>query len=349
VHKELVIGGSGSFRITPIGLRVIGKPGIDEWISYGEVIKKIENATPWVIGDWLLYGEKWYGEEYTQAIDSTGKDYKTIRTYQDTCRAFGDSTRRRVNVPFSLHSELAWCNEDEQDKWLDICESEGLKRDELRKRIKDVKLLAKAELGKQIRLDIDFRRGDFREVFRDIADGSVDLILTDPPYPKEYLDLWDGLSAFAARVLKPGAFCIAYSGQANLPEVIRRLGTSLEYYWTFCLYHEGSTQIVNGINVMCRWKPILLYQKAPKRKIDNTVQDYLVSSGKQEKGDHEWQQTESGVGRLIELFSEPGDIILDPFAGSGTALKCAHDAGRKPIGCELDEKSYNVAKLRIAS
>ena len=212
-----------------------------------------------------------------------------------------------------------------------------------------VELSDKAERGKNIRIDIDFRLGDFRKVLADLPDDSVDLILTDPPYPRDFIDLWSGLSEFAARVLKPGAFCIAYSGQANLPEVIKRMGEHLVYYWTFCLYHQGSTQIVNGVNVMCRWKPILLYQKQPRKKIPNTMQDYLISEGVQEKDDHEWQQTESGVGKLIELFSNPGDIVLDTFAGSGTTLKCARDAGRKPIGCEIDKDTYNRAKLRISS
>ena len=207
----------------------------------------------------------------------------------------------------------------------------------------------KADRGKKIRLDIDFRLGDFRKVFDDLSDDSVDLILTDPPYPKDFIDVWSGLSEFAARVLKPSAFCIAYSGQANLPEVIKRMGEHLVYYWTFCLYHQGSTQIVNGVNVMCRWKPVLLYQKPPRKKIPNTMQDYIISEGVQEKDDHEWQQTESGVGKLIELFSNPGDTVLDTFAGSGTTLKCAMDAGRKPIGCEIDKDAYNRAKLRISS
>ena len=34
----------------------------------------------------------------------------------------------------------------------------------------------------------------------------------------------------------------------------------LDYYWTFAVYHEGQTQIVNGVNLICRWKPVLLFQ-----------------------------------------------------------------------------------------
>ncbi len=50
---------------------------------------------------------------------------------------------------------------------------------------------------------------DFRNV--NIKDNSIDLILTDPPYPKEYLPLWKDLSFFASRVLKPSKFLLTYS------------------------------------------------------------------------------------------------------------------------------------------
>lgn len=58
--------------------------------------------------------------------------------------------------------------------------------------------------------NVDLRLGDFREILSNVPDASVDLILTDPPYPKEYLHLWSALSELAARVLKPGALLIAY-------------------------------------------------------------------------------------------------------------------------------------------
>jgi len=53
--------------------------------------------------------------------------------------------------------------------------------------------------------DIEIRHGDFREVLADIPDQSVKLILTDPPYGKNYLSLWDNLGKFAARVLQQDA------------------------------------------------------------------------------------------------------------------------------------------------
>lgn len=51
---------------------------------------------------------------------------------------------------------------------------------------------------------------------------------------------------------------------------------------------------------------------------------------------------------LVERFSDPGDVILDPFAGSGTTLRAAKDLGRKAIGIEIDRKYCDVAIRRLA-
>jgi hypothetical protein len=201
------------------------------------------------------------------------------------------------------------------------------------------------EAGRQKQVNVDFRLGDFTEVLADIPDGSVDCIITDPPYPYEFIDCWSRLSEFAASKLKPNGFCIAYSGQANLNHVMRLMDHSLQYYWVMAVYHEGSTQIVNGSNFMCRWKPVLVYQNGKKR-MPNVVQDYFISKQREKEG-HDWQQSLSGVKYLIEHFTKTGDLIVEPFAGSGTTIKAAIEMNRSVIAAEIDETTYNIAKAGL--
>lgn len=201
------------------------------------------------------------------------------------------------------------------------------------------------EIGKTKKIDVDFRLGDFEDVFKDIPDGSIDCIITDPPYPKEFLNEWSKLSRVAKRVLKPNGYCVAYSGQMYLPEVLQRMSENLDYYWTFAVYHKGQTQIINGINLMCRWKPVLIFQNG-KKKLQNTFQDYFISE-QREKTAHDWQQSESGVAYLIEMFTNKGDTILEPFAGSGTTIIAGKSKGRNIIAAEIDEKTYNIAKALL--
>ena len=179
--------------------------------------------------------------------------------------------------------------------------------------------------------DIDIRKGDFKKVLSDVYD--IDFILTDPPYPEEYLDCFSDLSKFASEHLKKDGFVAVYSGQYHLPEVIKRLSEHLTYVWTFCLYHIGKKQLVNGVNIMCGWKPVLIFSKG-KKKMKFSAYDVLTSEA-MEKHSHEWQQSESGASQLIEIFSNPKDLIVDPFAGSGTFNKVAKEMGRKSIGAEI--------------
>ena len=71
-----------------------------------------------------------------------------------------------------------------------------------------------------------------------------------------------------------------------------------------------------------------------KKKMRFSAYDVLLSE-KREKDMHPWQQSGSGVLELINILTKRGELIVDPFAGSGTFLKAASDNGRKAIGAEI--------------
>ena len=119
----------------------------------------------------------------------------------------------------------------------------------------------------------------------------------------------------------------------------------LDYYWTFSLYHTGNRQLITPRNIFCGWKPILIFQNG-FRKLKEPLDDIITGTGL-EKEYHEWQQSERELIPIIENFTNPGETILDPFAGSGTTLLAAKKLNRKPIGIELDKDHYKVAVNRI--
>ena len=220
-----------------------------------------------------------------------------------------------------------------------------IKKEE-KKQAKEQKLKQQAEEGAKKNIDIDLRLGDFENVFADVKDGSIDCIITDPPYPYEFIEEWSKLSRFAKRVLKPNGFCIAYSGQMNLPEVINRMNENLSYYWTFSLMHTGTKQLINGRSLFCGWKPILVFQNGFS-KINTPFDDFIIGSG-MEKNSHRWQQSELELKHLIDNFTNVGDTILEPFAGSGTTVLAVLKSNRNVLGAEIDEQSYNISKKRIS-
>lgn len=64
---------------------------------------------------------------------------------------------------------------------------------------------------------------------------------------------------------------------------------------------------------------------------------------------HTAQKPLSLMMALVEDFTDPGDLVIDPFAGAGTTVLAAFIAGRKGVGCEIDPNYAQAANARIAA
>lgn len=189
----------------------------------------------------------------------------------------------------------------------------------------------------------DIRLGDFREVLADIPDGSVDLILTDPPYPAEFLPLWSDLGALAKRVLSPSGVLAAMSGHSYLPEVYARLGEHMTYRWTMAYLMPGQSAVVHARRVVTQWKPVLVYGSNDRRLHD------VATSKAADKDYHGWGQSESGMYDLLRLLADPGAMVCDPFVGGGTTAVVAEALGCHFVGAELDPETHARAVRRLAA
>lgn len=275
-----------------------------------------------------------------------GNQYKKMAKSEITTLANVGITRDESSDAKIIKEEETLVNEvmEEIEKSGAVIEPKKVAHN-VRKKKKEEKQKKLAEEGAKKEIDVDFRLGNFEEVLTDISDNSVDLILTDPPYSHKYIESWTKLSKFAAKKLKENGFCIAYSGQMYLPEVMKRMGENLDYYWTFSLLHTGSRQLINARNVFCGWKPLLVFQNGFK-KLETKMDDFIIGSGR-EKGQHKWQQAVNELTSIIEKFTKPGDLIVEPFAGSGTTIIAAKKLDRNIIAAEIEKETYNIAKGRI--
>ena len=59
---------------------------------------------------------------------------------------------------------------------------------------------------------------------------------------------------------------------------------------------------------------------------------------------HPAQKPVKVLKQLIEIFTDPGDVVIDPCAGSGSTLRAAMEMGRSAFGFEIDRNFYNRAK-----
>lgn len=183
----------------------------------------------------------------------------------------------------------------------------------------------------------EIRRGDFADVLADLEDGSVDLILTDPPYGDDALPSYARLAEFAAAKLKPGGSLVCYTGQSILPDVLDTFGKWLRYWWTLSLDHTHGGQQLPGKWVFVEWKPIVWYVR-DYREGRSYVAD-KVRGTRPNKDAHEWAQGVEEVVYLIESLTDIGGLVVDPFAGSGSFGRAALRLGRRFVGADLDPDS----------
>jgi 16S rRNA G966 N2-methylase RsmD len=188
--------------------------------------------------------------------------------------------------------------------------------------------------------------GSLDEMAAQIEPDSVDAIITDPPYPLEYLPLHETLARVAARVLKPGGSLLAMVGHIYLPDILALMTPHLRYQWTLA-YVTGSPSVaVHSRKALVGWKPVLWFVKGDYR--GDAISD-VCRSDRAEKGHHDWGQSESGFDELLHRFARPGDTVLDPFVGGGTCAVVALARGCRFIGIDVEQGAIATTAARIAA
>ncbi|MCL2745447.1 MAG: hypothetical protein FWE67_16525 [Planctomycetaceae bacterium] len=188
------------------------------------------------------------------------------------------------------------------------------------------------------------------EAIRHVEKESVDFIFTDPPYPKEYLHVYNDLARFAGHALKDGGSLLCMVGQSYLPEVLTRLHTELlHYHWTLAyLTPGGQAAQLWERKVNTFWKPVLWFIKGgkPSSWISDVVKSSVNDNDKQH---HRWGQSESGMFDLMDRFVVPNQTICDPFLGGGTTGIAALKLKCRFIGLDADPETIVKSQGRFST
>ena len=228
-----------------------------------------------------------------------------------------------------------------------------MERDKQRKEFEKM-----SEETKKLPDNILLVNADFFEYAKTITPGSIDCIITDVPYVEEWRENIARFLIASAKVIRPGGAVITYLGHIRLPEYFEALefiremvkaegkGDIVEFYWQCALVHRGHLAAVHPVGAMCGFKPVMIAMKPPKQKPYKMYNDLIEGSGR-EKDMHDWQQSGAELLPMIDAFTKPSDVILDPFMGAGTVGIMAKMTARKFIGVEIDKGTYELAYKAI--
>lgn len=125
-------------ELSATGLRFTRDLTFDEWQEYGRRLQRVHGSILWWLGDWLRYGDRRYGEMYTQALDETEYAYQTLKQAAYMADRFEEKFRR-LNLSWSHHQEVASLEPEEADALLDAAEEKGWSQKDLRNAVREYK------------------------------------------------------------------------------------------------------------------------------------------------------------------------------------------------------------------
>lgn len=209
-----------------------------------------------------------------------------------------------------------------------------------------------------------------------IKDESIDLIVTDPPYPttkrggtgnsggmckkKEFSDgkvfkhnnikPIEYIPEFF-RILKDGSHCYIMTNHVNLYEILTVAKESGLHFIKSLIWNKGNK--IMGQAYMSQFEYILFFRKGKFKKINRCgTADILNVPNKKTKDEegkniHDTEKPVELMRILIENSTQEEELVLDPFMGSGaTGIACV-SANRNFIGFEIDKEYFDIAKERI--
>lgn len=206
---------------------------------------------------------------------------------------------------------------------------------------------------------------DCAAVVASLPDDCADICITDPPYSStthEGARTGDAATSLVhfsatdidalraqfhalARVTK--RWVISFMDWKHAARLEESPPAGLRFVRAGVWIKDGAAPQFTGDRPAMGWEAIAIMHRDSGRMRWNGGGHRAVWTHAIERGLHPTQKPLPLCAQLIRLFSDPGDVVLDPFCGSGTVLRAAKDTGRMAIGVEIDEAMCAVAAGRM--
>jgi DNA modification methylase len=200
--------------------------------------------------------------------------------------------------------------------------------------------------------------GNCLTLIKKIPDSCIDVIITDPPYglSKEGVYNDKDLTTFYSvlpecyRVLKKDAFFITFFSTKFLPELFKN--NPFNYFWQIILYcPEGAVKSPIGIT---KYMSCFVFKKGNPQVVLPNKDIFIDTPGKMIEPDegfinHPTPKPKHFIKEILRMFTKEGDLVLDPFIGSGSTAVACKQLNRRFIGFEINEKYCQLANRRLSS
>ncbi len=200
--------------------------------------------------------------------------------------------------------------------------------------------------------------GDCTKVMQQLPNNSIDFILTDPPYLVNYRDrtgrriMGDINSDWLEpsftemyRILQPDSFAISFYGWNHVDKFMtawRKAGFRIVGHFTFVKHYASRTGFTQA-----RHECAYLLAKGNPKPPTHAPKDVMPWGKYTGNRYHPTQKPLEILRTLIKAYTQVGDIILDPFAGSGSTMIAARQLRRSWIGIEMDATYHQNAINRL--
>ena len=218
----------------------------------------------------------------------------------------------------------------------------------------------------------DLRNGDCLEVMKQIPDGSVDLVVTDPPYliatsgagiykqaDKQYVKELNGIrDGFSEKVLDELCRVMKkiniylFCSQKQIIPLLNYFVEKKKCNWNLLTWHKTNPVPACGNKYLTDTEYILFFREKGVQingeyKTKFTYYVTPLNTADKKLYGHPTIKPVEILQNLIVNSSSPGDVVLDPFMGSGSTGVACNNTGRNFIGIELDKGYFDTAKARI--
>lgn len=181
----------------------------------------------------------------------------------------------------------------------------------------------------------------------EIEPATVNAIITEIPYGKAFLEQLPELADFAERVLVEGGLFVSHVGVGYLDQVLRILSAKLNFGWMISTFWDGGGMPVWWTPARNRWLPVVVYVKGDWPKDFGVFPD-TIHVGDREKDWHPWQRTLGEVEKLVQYFTQPGDLVVEPCGGGFTTAVACRNLNRRCIACDCDPDAVAKGRQRLA-